>query len=83
MALESGGEEALFVGDIMHHPIQIYEPHWNSSFCEWPEHAAVTRRRVLERVADTPALLMPAHFPDPSCGHVVSAGGSFRFRFAD
>ncbi len=83
MQLLSAGEEALFVGDIVHHPIQVFEPHWNSAFCEWPEHAAVTRRRVLERVADRPALLMPAHFPAPSCGHVLSAGDGFRFRFAD
>ncbi len=83
IALSSGGEEALFVGDIMHHPVQVHEPHWNSSFCEWPEHAAVTRRRLLERVADRPVLLLPSHFPGPGCGHVISAGDGFRFRFAD
>ena len=84
VSLTSGGREALFVGDIMHHPIQVHEPHWNSAFCEWPDHAAVTRRHVLERLADRPTLMLPAHFPDPCCGYVLGgAGGGFRFAFAD
>src|SRR5690606_24645238 len=70
MRLESKGDSALFTGDIMHHPIQVYEPHWNSRFCEFPEDAARTRRRVLESLCDTPTLMLPAHFPAPHCGHV-------------
>ncbi len=29
------------------------------------------------------ALVMPAHFPGPTAGHVVPDGDSFRFRFLD
>ena len=83
MRLESKGDSALFTGDIMHHPMQVYEPHWNRRFCEVPEDAARTRRRVLESLCDTPTLMLPAHFPVPHCGHVKSAGNGFRFAFAD
>ena len=34
LMLESRGEKALFVGDVMHHPLQIFNPSWNSIFCE-------------------------------------------------
>ena len=83
MRLTSQGESALFTGDIMHHPLQVFEPHWNSHFCEWPEEAAKTRRRVLESLADTPTLMLPAHFAAPHCGHVHRDGDGFRFAFAD
>ncbi len=82
MTLISHGAEALFTGDIMHHPLQVYEPYWNSAFCELPSRAATTRREVLERLADRPVMMMPAHFPDPCSGHVHSAGDGFRFSFA-
>lgn len=46
-------DRAVFVGDLLHGPVQILEPHDNSCFCEDPAQAAVTRRSVLERAADT------------------------------
>ncbi len=83
MRLDSKGQSGLFTGDIMHHPMQVYEPHWNSRFCEFPDDAAKTRRQVLESLCDTPTLMLPAHFPAPHCGHVKSRGDGFRFAFAD
>ena len=38
---------------------------------------------VLDAVADTDTLVMPAHFPGPTAGHVVAAGDNYRFRFLD
>jgi len=70
ISLHQAQEEALFTGDIMHHPIQIAEPHWNSAYCELPEQAVMTRKNVLTHCADKGSLLMPAHFARPFCGHV-------------
>ncbi|MDO1583430.1 MBL fold metallo-hydrolase [Rhizobium oryzicola] len=61
-ALRDRGEEALFSGDIMHHPIQVYYPDWSSAFCFDPVMAASTRRKVLERATENRSLLLPAHF---------------------
>ncbi|GGV76458.1 MULTISPECIES: MBL fold metallo-hydrolase [Streptomyces] len=60
--LSSGSDRAVFVGDVLHSPVQIVEPDWNSCFCEDPGRAAATRRALLERAADERELVVPAHF---------------------
>ena len=66
-----------FTGDILHHPVQVAIPEWNSAFCGDPVLARLSRRRVLERCVDTNAILMPAHFGRPHCGHVHRKGEAF------
>jgi len=78
ISLSEGGEEALFSGDIMHHPIQIAETHWNSAYCELPEQAIATRRDVLSHCCNHGSLLMPAHFAYPFCGHIHQDDKGFR-----
>lgn len=75
--LRSAGEVALFVGDVVHHPLQIMNPDWNSIFCEDAAAARASRRDVLERAAAENALLVPAHFAGRHCARVVRAGGGF------
>ncbi len=62
MTLTSGGETAMFVGDVLHHPLQVLNPDWNSIFCEDAAQARAARRHVLARAADESAILVPAHF---------------------
>jgi hypothetical protein len=28
--MRSGGETALFAGDVLHHPVQVFHPEWLS-----------------------------------------------------
>lgn len=79
----SKGEQGLFTGDILHHPIQVWHPDWNSRFCVDPPQAAISRRNVLEHCAEHGALMLPAHFALPHCGYVRESGDVFRFEFAD
>jgi glyoxylase-like metal-dependent hydrolase (beta-lactamase superfamily II) len=79
---KSKGESGLFTGDILHHPIQVWHPEWNSKFCFDPTSAARSRRQVLEHCAEHGALLLPAHFAAPHCGYVRAQGERFRFEFA-
>jgi glyoxylase-like metal-dependent hydrolase (beta-lactamase superfamily II) len=79
----SKGEQGLFTGDILHHPLQVWHPEWNSRFCVDPPAAAKSRRRVLEHCAEHHALMLPAHFARPHCGYVHRQGDAFRFEFAD
>jgi glyoxylase-like metal-dependent hydrolase (beta-lactamase superfamily II) len=79
--LRSGGEQAIFVGDLMHHPLQCWEPGWSSCFCVNPEGAAQTRRRFFEEFADTGAVIVPEHFPYPTAGRISSAGRAFSWEF--
>ena len=68
-------------GDIMHTPLQCAAPQLNSCFCVDAEMARATRQRFLETFADSPAMIIPAHFPTPSAGWIRSHDGSFRFHF--
>lgn len=77
--VQSRGCEALFVGDVMHHPLQIRFPEWNSRLCEDGENARKTRRRILEHCAAHGSLLLPAHFAAPHYGRVCRSGNSYAF----
>jgi glyoxylase-like metal-dependent hydrolase (beta-lactamase superfamily II) len=81
LKLAAGGERALFCGDVMHHPIQVYAPHWNSRFCMLPEQARTTRRRVLEHCAGENALLFPTHFGAPHVAAIAADARGFSARF--
>lgn len=78
MQVASEGVTAMFVGDVVHHPAQIYRPEWNSAFCEDADQARETRRRVLGDAADLEALLIPAHFGGSHVARVVREGSGFR-----
>ena len=77
--LRSRGEEAIFAADVMHHPIQVAEPHWNSRYCVAPEQARKTRAELLARAADRNALIMPMHFGWPYCGYIRRQGTGYAF----
>lgn len=77
--VRSEGKEAFFIADVMHNPIQIYYPEWNSKFCEDQDLARKTRARVLDDAADSGALILPGHFGPPHCGYVRRSGGGYVF----
>jgi glyoxylase-like metal-dependent hydrolase (beta-lactamase superfamily II) len=79
--LESGGDRALFVGDLVHTALQIAEPDTNSCFCEDPAAARATRRELLGQAAETGALVFPAHFGGHGAAQVKRDGT--RFAIAD
>ena len=82
MSVRSRGEEAIFVGDVLHHPVQVHYPDWNSPYCEDQPLARVTRRRILAEAADRDALLVPAHFGGAHCCRVRRQGDGFVPEFA-
>jgi hypothetical protein len=77
--VRSAGRQALFISDVMHNPMQIRYPSWNSKYCENQELAAATRARVLQQAADQGALILPAHFGSPYCGYVRPGAGGYVF----
>lgn len=79
--LASGGERALFCGDVLHHAIQVHHPEWNSFVCADPDRARQSRRGVLEHCSGTGALLMPVHFGAPFVCRIEARGGGFAPRF--
>lgn len=77
LALASGADRALFVGDLLHTPLQFVSPDTNSCFCEDPAEARATRRRLLGRASDTNALVLPAHLGASGGAEVVRDGDAF------
>ncbi len=45
------------------------------------DHARARRRDFLDRQVETDTLVLTAHFPSPSVGHVAAKGDAFRFDF--
>lgn len=75
--LSSGDDRAVFVGDLLHSPVQILRAELNSCFCDDPVRAAATRARVLSHAADTTTLVVPAHFPGHGAVEVRREGQGF------
>jgi glyoxylase-like metal-dependent hydrolase (beta-lactamase superfamily II) len=78
--LESQGNEAILAGDIMHHPIQVAEPHLRAEYLDIdPESAEETRMSFLRRYSGSDILIFGPHFANPSGGHIQAEGDSYRF----
>lgn len=80
--LLSRGEEALFSGDVLHHPIQVYETDINSCFCEFPDAALKSRLWALEHAAERNTTVFTTHFPETSVGHIRRKGDLFSWEFS-
>ncbi len=77
--LRSRGVEAVFTGDLMHHPVQCSEPGW-SEHGDWDaDLARATRRRFLRAAAESGVLVIGTHFPSLPVGRVVADGAVWRF----
>ena len=81
--LADGGEELILSGDVMHHPLQLRYPDWSTLYCFDRDQARATRKSFLDRYADSGKLIMPAHFPTPTAGHICRHGNHYGFHFND
>ena len=79
--VQSGGQEAILSGDLMHHPLQCRYPDWSTNFCQDQALSRRTRRQFLERYCGTGVFVVPAHFPTPTGGFIEARQEAFRFRF--
>ena len=82
IGFSSRSDQALFWGDVMHHPIQFLRPDWNSVFCEFADAATRSRHWAMERAAATGALVLTTHFAESSAGRVARHGNRFVWTFA-
>lgn len=77
----SQGEQALFWGDVLHHPLQVARPDWNSVYCEFPEAARRSRSWAMDYAAETGALVFTTHFAESSAGRLSREGERFTWHF--
>jgi glyoxylase-like metal-dependent hydrolase (beta-lactamase superfamily II) len=79
VVLDDGQQCAVFPGDALHQPLQVYRPDWNSRFCEDAQTARHSRHRLLEFCAERQALLFPAHFGAPHAGCIRRKAAAYSF----
>jgi glyoxylase-like metal-dependent hydrolase (beta-lactamase superfamily II) len=77
LAFGRARDDAVFVGDMMHSPLQLQHPELSPRFDVDPAQAATTRKSFLERYCDTDTLCCTAHFPSPSSGKIRRKGNGF------
>jgi glyoxylase-like metal-dependent hydrolase (beta-lactamase superfamily II) len=79
--LRSQGARAIFSGDVMHVPLQVYHPQWGTSLDDDPPLGVRSRLHLLEHCAETGALLLPTHFvPGAGC-HIEGKRDGFALRW--
>jgi glyoxylase-like metal-dependent hydrolase (beta-lactamase superfamily II) len=81
--LAGSAGRGVFCGDVLHHALQIHAPHWNSKFCEVPDVARATRRRLLEQCAEDRAAIFPGHLGAPHVTHVVATSSGLSPQFVE
>ena len=77
--VQSGDDRAVLSGDVMHHPVQIERPDWNSVFDQDRAMAQATRTALLERIADGRTYLIGSHFAGPTALQVHEISGRFSY----
>lgn len=64
---------------MMHHPVQVAYPEWNSRYCHDPVLSRATRQSYVERYPDTATQVLAAHFLQPVAAPIVSNGARCKF----
>ena len=77
--LSSGQDRAVFVGDLLHNPVQVVEPRVQQLLLRGPCGCPQSRHRVLGEAADAGRIVFPAHLRGGRPGMRVERSGS---RFA-
>jgi glyoxylase-like metal-dependent hydrolase (beta-lactamase superfamily II) len=71
VVVESQGQKGMICGDAILHPAQVREPDWPFVFDVDREHAAHTRRELIDTIEQEGMTLIQCHFPEPGHGSIV------------
>jgi glyoxylase-like metal-dependent hydrolase (beta-lactamase superfamily II) len=71
VAFTAGQEMAVYIGDMLHHPLQVEHPEWSPVFDSLPALSRETRRNLLERARRERALVLSYHLPFPGIGRIA------------
>ena len=73
VVLMSGGETAIYIGDLVQHSVQLERTAWVSSFDLLPLVSMETKKRIAERAIRERALVVSVHSPFPGLGRLTMA----------
>jgi glyoxylase-like metal-dependent hydrolase (beta-lactamase superfamily II) len=72
VVLSSGGETAIYIGDLVQHQVQLERTAWVSSFDILPLVAMETKKRIVERAIREQAIVISVHCPFPGIGRMTA-----------
>jgi glyoxylase-like metal-dependent hydrolase (beta-lactamase superfamily II) len=73
--VESGGEYALYIGELSQHPVQLERLAWISAFDIMPVISLETKKRFVERAIDKDATIVSVHHAYPGVGRIRAKEG--------
>jgi glyoxylase-like metal-dependent hydrolase (beta-lactamase superfamily II) len=79
LLLSSGGQTAIYTGDLVHHEVQVERPAWISAFDIMPLVSLETKKALAERAIRERALLICVHNAFPGVGRLTEVDGKRRF----
>lgn len=80
LAVSSGGEQLLCLGDIITHPIHLEQPDWHiAPDCD-PRLSVLTRLQFLKRAADSHALIFAFHMDFPGLGYAYAQNEAWHWQ---
>ena len=79
VAVSSGDEKLLVVGDALIQPINVEHPEWNARVDMLKEQAVASRHQLLLQAAADKALVHGFHFPFPCLGYITSEEGAWKW----
>jgi len=75
VAIFSGGERGLILGDVAHSPAQAHHTDWNPIFDIDQTQSRETRHRLFDRLEEEGSLVSAGHFPGSGFGRFVRTEG--------
>ena len=73
VVLTSGGETAIYIGDLVQHHVQLERTAWVSAFDVLPLVSMETKKRIVERAIRERALIVSVHSPFPGLGRLTKS----------
>jgi glyoxylase-like metal-dependent hydrolase (beta-lactamase superfamily II) len=77
ISVDYSRDRAIFCGDAVHSPCQIFQPALSTSSCADPKLANETRKMILAEAADSGRLLVPAHFRGQRYARIRSSSSGY------
>jgi glyoxylase-like metal-dependent hydrolase (beta-lactamase superfamily II) len=78
VVLTSGGESAVYLGDMIQHPAQLERAAWVSSFDIYPLEAMETKKAIVARAIAERQLVVAVHCPFPGLGYMTETADGKR-----
>ena len=83
VVLASGGERAVYLGDMIQHPVQLERAAWVSSFDLFPLEAMETKKALVGRALERDELIIAVHCPFPGLGKMSQSDAKWKWNAVD